>query len=61
LLEKGQIEGFNVMRLRLQDLTNNEITKGRLKNILRLLKGKIDVQKGGRGIENIYSAKLKLR
>jgi hypothetical protein len=61
LLEKGQIEGFNVMRLRLQDLTNNEITKGRLKNILRLLKGKIDVQERGRGIETIYSAKLKLQ
>jgi len=61
LLEKGQIEGFNVMRLQLQDLTNNEVTKERMNNILKLLRGKIDVQKGGRGIENIYSAKLKLR
>jgi len=61
LLEKGQIEGFNVMRLKLQDLTNNEVTKERMNNILKLLRGKIDVQKGGRGIENIYSAKLKLR
>ena len=61
LLEKGPIEGLKVMRLQLQDLTNNEVTKERMNNILKLLRGKIDVQKGGRGIENIYSAKLKLR
>jgi len=53
--------GFNVMRIKLQDLTNNEITPRRLKNILRLLKGKIDVQEQGRGLETIYSAKLKLQ
>ena len=61
LLEKDSIMGFNVMRLKLQDLTNNEITKERLNNILKHLKGKIDIKKGSRGIENIYSAKLKLR
>tara|TARA_R110002153_G_scaffold4148_1_gene19922 strand:- start:406 stop:1566 length:1161 start_codon:yes stop_codon:yes gene_type:complete len=61
LLEKGQIIGLNVMRLKLQDLTNNEITPRRLKNILRLLKGKIDVQEQSRGLETIYSAKLKLQ
>lgn len=61
LLEKGQIIGFNVMRIKLQDLTNNEITPRRLKNILRLLKGKIDVQEQSRGLETIYSAKLKLQ
>ena len=61
LLEKGQIIGLNVMRIKLQDLTNNEITPRRLKNILRLLKGKIDVQEQSRGLETIYSAKLKLQ
>jgi hypothetical protein len=49
------------MRLQLQDLTNNEVTKERMNNILKLLRGKIDVREQGKGLENIYSAKLKLR
>ena len=61
LLEKGPIEGLKVMRLQLQDLTNNEVTKERMNNILKLLRGKIDVREQGKGLENIYSAKLKLR
>ncbi len=61
LLEKGPIEGLKVMRLKLQDLTNNEVTKERMNNILKLLRGKIDVREQGKGLENIYSAKLKLR
>ena len=61
LLEKGPIEGLKVMRLQLQDLTNNEVTKERMNNILKILKGKIDVREQGKGLENIYSAKLKLR
>lgn len=58
LLEKGSIMGLNNMRMKLQGVTNNDITKERMKSILRILKGKIDVLDRGPGKETIYSTKL---
>jgi hypothetical protein len=57
LLEKGSIMGLNNMRLKLQGLTNNEITRERMKSILRVLRGKIEVTDRGKGKETIYSLK----
>lgn len=57
LLEKGSIMGLNNMRLKLQGLTNNEITKERMQSILRILRGKINVLDRGKGKETIYSTK----
>ena len=58
LLEKGSIMGLNNMRMKLQGVTNNDITKERMKSILRILKGKIDILDRGPGKETIYSTKL---
>jgi len=57
LLEKGSIMGLNNMRMKLQGITNNEITKERMQSILRILRGKINVLDRGKGKETIYSAK----
>ena len=57
LLEKGSIMGLNNMRMKLQGVTNNEITKERMQSILRILRGKINVLDRGKGKETIYSAK----
>jgi len=57
LLEKGSIMGLNNMRIKLQASTNNEITKERMKSILRILRGKIEVTDRGKGKETIYSLK----
>ena len=57
LLEKGSIMGLNNMRIKLQAFTNNEITRERMKSILRILRGKIDVTDRGKGKETIYSLK----
>ena len=57
LLEKGSIMGLNNMRLKLQGVTNNEITKERMQSILRILRGKINVLDRGKGKETIYSTK----
>ena len=57
LLEKGSIMGLNNMRLKLQGMTNNDITKERMQSILRILRGKINVLDRGKGKETIYSAK----
>jgi len=57
LLEKGSIMGLNNMRLKLQGVTNNDITKERMQSILRILRGKINVLDRGKGKETIYSTK----
>ena len=57
LLEKGSIMGLNNMRIKLQAFTNNEITRERMKSILRILRGKIEVTDRGKGKETIYSLK----
>jgi len=57
LLEKGSIMGLNNMRMKLQGVTNNDITKERMQSILRILRGKINVLDRGKGKETIYSTK----
>ena len=57
LLEKGSIMGLNNMRMKLQGITNNDITKERMQSILRILRGKINVLDRGKGKETIYSTK----
>ena len=49
--------GLNNMRIKLQASTNNEITRERMKSILRILRGKIEVTDRGKGKETIYSLK----
>ena len=50
--------GLQNLTNKLADQTNNPISKDKMRTILRLLKGKIEVQDRGPGKETIYSARL---
>ena len=58
ILKKNSVMGLQNLTNKLADQTNNPISKDKMRTILRLLKGKIEVQDRGPGKETIYSARL---
>ena len=58
ILKQNSVMGLQNLTNKLADQTNNPISKDKMRTILRLLKGKIEVQDRGPGKETIYSARL---
>jgi len=58
ILKINSVMGLQNLTNKLSDQTNNPISKDKMRTILRMLKGKIEIQDRGPGKETIYSTRL---